>query len=92
MPNIYFCQPNTKNQGMLRAVLSVNEFEKVASRHNVTYVGENFPTVAGEQAQTDDFAVISFRPNETTPQWRSGYYRFDSDLAKINEALMQLSR
>jgi hypothetical protein len=92
MPNIYFCQPHAKNQGMLRAVLSVNECERVVGQHSVTYVGENFPAVADGQAVADDFAVISFHPNETTSQWRPGYYRFDSDLAKINEALMQLSR
>jgi len=77
---------------MLRAVLSVNECERVVGQHSVTYVGENFPAVADGQAVADDFAVISFHPNETTSQWRPGYYRFDSDLAKINEALMQLSR
>ena len=92
MPNLYFCQPHAKNQGMLRAVLSVNECEKVVSQHKVTYVGEKFPTVVEGQGAADDFAVISFRPDETTPQWRPGYYRLDSDLSKINEALLQLSR
>jgi len=92
MPNIYFCQPHAKNQGMLRAVLSVNECERVLSQHSVTYVGENFPTVAGGHAAADDFAVISFSDREKTGQWQPGYYRLDSDLTKINEALMQLSR
>jgi len=77
---------------MLRAVLSVHECERVLSEHNVTYVGENFPSVGGGNPAADDFAVISFHPHETTPQWRSGYYRLDSDLTKVNEALMQLSR
>lgn len=92
MPNLYFCQPHAKNQGMLRAVLSINECERVVSQHHATYVGENFPQVDGGQAANDDFAVISFRPDETTAQWRTGYYRLDSDLTKINEALLQLSR
>jgi hypothetical protein len=92
MPNLYFCQPHAKNQGMLRAVLSVNECEQVVSRHPITYVGEQFPPVGNSLGSADDFAVISFRPDETTPTWRPGYYRLDSDLTKINEALLQLSR
>jgi hypothetical protein len=92
MPNLYFCQPHAQNQGMLRAVLSVNECASVLSQHNVTYVGEKFPAVVNGQASAGDFAVISFRPDETTSEWRSGYYRLDSDLSKINEALLQLSR
>ncbi len=92
MPNLYFCQPHAKNQGMLRAVLSVNECESVVRQHNVTYVGEQFPPVVNGQGSASDFAVISFRPDETTSDWRPGYYRLDSDLSKINEALLQLSR
>lgn len=92
MPNLYFCQPHAKNQGMLRAVLSVNECERVVSQHPATYVGEQFPPVVDGQGATDDFAVISFRPDETTSAWRSGYYRLDSDLTQLNEALLQLSR
>jgi hypothetical protein len=77
---------------MLRAVLSIKECERVVSQHSATYVGEKFPPVAEGQAANADFAVISFRADETTAQWRTGYYRLDSDLTKINEALLQLSR
>lgn len=92
MPNLYFCQPHAKNQGMLRAVLSVNECERVLSLHPATYVGEQFPALADEQGSNNDFAVISFRPDETTATRRSGYYRLDSDLMQLNEAILQLSR
>jgi hypothetical protein len=92
MPNIYFCQPHAKNQGMLRAVLSVNECDRVVSQHPATYVGKQFPSVGGDRGATNDFAVISFRPEETTSAWRSGYYRLDSDLTQLNEAILQLSR
>ena len=91
MPNLYFCQPHTKNQGMLRAVLSVHECERVVGQHPATYVGENFPTLAPGSARQNDFAVLSFRPEETTPAWRPGYYRLDSDLTLLNEALLALS-
>lgn len=77
---------------MLRAVLSVNECETVVSKHPATYVGENFPRLGGGADSASDFAVISFSPDETTALWRPGYYRVDSDLTKLNESLLALSR
>jgi hypothetical protein len=92
MPTLYFCQPHAKNQGMLRAVLSVNECERVVREHAATYVGDEFPKLATEQGPTNDFAVINFPANETPEGWRPGYYRLDSDLTKLNESLLALSR
>jgi hypothetical protein len=92
MPTLYFCQPHAKNQGMLRAVLSVNECERVVRDHAATYVGDEFPKLANEQGSASDFAVLNFPPNETPAGWRSGYYRLDSDLTKLNESLLALSR
>jgi hypothetical protein len=92
MPNIYFCQPHAKNQGMLRAVLSVPECERVVREYPATYVGDQFPTLTNGNTAPNDFAVISFRADETTSSWRSGYYRLDSDLTKLNEAILALSR
>jgi len=90
MPSLYFCQPHAKNQGMLRAVLSVQECNRVASGAPLTYVGEQFPSPA-EEAESRDFAVLSFASNETTGEWRPGYYRLDSDLMEINRLLRELS-
>lgn len=92
MPNLYFCQPHAKNQGMLRAVLSVNECEAVVRLHPATYVGEHFPRLGQDPAAAEDFAVIRFHPEEKTASWRPGYYRVDSDLNKLNESLLALSR
>jgi len=92
MPNLYFCQPHAKNQGMLRAVLSISECERVVSEHPATYVGDQFPSLGNGNGPASDFAVISFRAEETTNAFRSGYYRLDSDLSKINEAILALSR
>ena len=92
MPNLYFCQPHAKNQGMLRAVLSVKEFERVVSQYPATYVGEQFPKLGNGQGAANDFAIIGFRPDEAAVGWRPGYYRVDSDLNKINESLLALSR
>jgi hypothetical protein len=92
MPNLYFCQPHAKNQGMLRAVLSINECDRVVRQHPATYVGEQFPQLVNGHEATNDFAVLSFRPDETTTTWRPGYYRLDSDLTQLNEAILALSR
>jgi hypothetical protein len=77
---------------MLRAVLSVNECASVISQHAATYVGDEFPKLANEQGSANDFAVLNFPPNETPAGWRPGYYRLDSDLTKLNESLLALSR
>jgi len=49
MPTLYFCNPHAKNQGMLRAVLSINECERVVSQHPATYVGDKFPKLSNEK-------------------------------------------
>ncbi len=90
MPTLYFCQPRAKNQGMLRAVLSIDECERVVNQHAVTYVGEQFPKLTIEQVAANDFAVLNFPPDETPAGWRPGYYRLDSDLAELNESLLAL--
>jgi hypothetical protein len=77
---------------MLRAVLSVNECEAVVRQHAATYVGDQFPKLANEQGAANDFAVLNFPANETPAGWRPGYYRLDSDLTKLNESLLALSR
>ena len=92
MPNLYFCQPHAKNQGMLRAVLSVTECERVVSRQPVTYFGEKFPGLAEGPAGEADFAVLRFSAAETNGTWRPGYYRLDSDLGLLNELLRELAR
>ena len=77
---------------MLRAVLSIHECERVVREHPATYIGEQFPSLANSNGAANDFAVISFRAEEITKAWRPGYYRLDSDLTKINEAILALSR
>lgn len=92
MPNLYFCQPHAKNQGMLRAVLSVNECEQVLSRHSLQFFGETFPSVAGGTTDGQDFAVLRFGIDETNGKWKPGFYRVDSDLNQLNEVLRELQR
>lgn len=92
MPNVYFCQPHAKNQGMLRAVLSLEECSRILAPQSVTYVGDQFPSPTADPADGNDFVVLSIAPHETHPDWRPGYYRSDSGLDKINQALLQLNR
>jgi hypothetical protein len=92
MPTLYFCQPHTKNQGILRAVLSVKDCERVVIEHPATYVGEQFPALVNGNGTANDFAVLRIRAEETTSSWRSGYYRLDSDLTTLNEAILALTR
>ena len=77
---------------MLRAVLSINECERVVREHPAIYVGEQFPKLANGQEAASDFAVLNFPANETPVGWQPGYYRLDSDLTKLNESLLALSR
>jgi hypothetical protein len=77
---------------MLRAVLSINECERVVSQHPATYVGDHFPKLLNEPGAANDFAVLNFPPDETPAGWRSGYYRLDSNLTELNESLLALSR
>ena len=92
MPNLYFCQPHAKNQGMLRAVLSVNECDRVVSKHPVTFFGECFPSLSEGLTDGGDFAVLKFAAEETVGDWRPGFYRLDSDLVALNDALRDLQR
>ena len=77
---------------MLRAVLSVNECDKVVSKHSVTFFGDNFPSLSENQAGAGDFAVLRFAEEETGGSWRPGFYRLDSDLGELNDVLRELQR
>jgi hypothetical protein len=91
MPNLYFCQPHAQNQGMLRAVLTLEDC-KYLPPHSVTYVGDHFPSLADNPAKAPDFAVLSVAASEANGKWRSGFYRFDADLMELNSVLEKLAR
>jgi hypothetical protein len=92
MPNLYFCQPHAKNQGMLRAVLSLNECKRLVNGHSATYLGEQFPHFSDTNASGADFALLRVVEGETNPDWRPGFYKLESDLNDINEALRMIAR
>jgi len=92
MPNLYFCQPHAKNQGMLRAVLSTEECDRVVSKQSATFCGEQFPSVANGDCSANDFAVLKFAAGETNGSWKPGFYRLESNLAALNDVLRDLQR
>jgi hypothetical protein len=92
MPNLYFCQPHAQNQGMLRAVISVDDCSYLVAPGSATYLGEEFPKVRDESGRTTDFAVLSVSASEANSQWRRGYYRFDADLMELNAQLLKIAR
>ena len=92
MPNLYFCQPHTRNQGMLRAVLSREDCKHLAQPSSVTYLGEQFPNFSESPRDARDFAVLKVSADEANSEWRSGFYRVDADLMEINAVLLRLAR
>jgi len=92
MPNLYFCQPHSQNQGMLRAVLSREDCKYLADPKMVTYLGEQFPNLTQAPRDGRDFAVLKFAAEEADANWRCGFYRVDTDLMELNAVLLRLAR
>ena len=91
MPNLYFCQPHAKSQGMLRAVISMADCKRLIGSGVAKYVGEQFPSVGGPD-ESKDFAVLGFSPAEAQGEWQAGYYCFEADLMELNAQLLTLTR
>jgi hypothetical protein len=92
MSNLYFYQPHTRNQGMLRAVLSREECTGLVNPASVTYVGSQFPSVSDGPGGASDFAVLKIGAEEASAEWRPGFYRCQANLLEWNEALRKLGR
>ncbi len=85
MSNIYYCQGSNRGAGILRAVLSTEEGKCLLKKRTAQYAGQQFPTAA--QNQVVDFAVLRIFNEELGDKWQSGFYRFDADIAKIEESI-----
>jgi hypothetical protein len=92
MASLYFCQPHTQNQGMLRAVLTRDDCQHLAAPSAITYLGDEFPNFAKDQRTERDFAVLKVDAEEADTKWRSGFYRVDADLMELNSVLLTLAR
>ena len=69
----------------MRAVLSLEESQKLLRQHAAAYVGQHFPK--SNPDRTSDFAVLRIFDEETNDNWRPGFYSFDADVTQIEEAL-----
>jgi hypothetical protein len=85
MPNIYYCHPINRGSGILRAVLSSKEATGLLSEHPVLYAGQQFPTM--RENQNFDFVVLRIFDEELGKKWQAGFYLFDEDIAKIEQAV-----
>ena len=92
MPSLYFCQPHAQNQGMLRAIVSLEDCKNLVAKDKMIYVGQQFPKVYEGSSRSADFAVLSVDASEVEGEWRAGYYRFEADLMKLNQQLLTLAR
>jgi hypothetical protein len=77
---------------MLRAVLNREDCKHLAAPGAITYLGEEFPSLANSPRQERDFAVLKVDANEADTQWRPGFYRVDTDLMELNAVLLTLAR
>jgi hypothetical protein len=92
MASLYFCQPHTQNQGMLRAILNREDCQHLAAPGHITYLGDQFPSPASGARDGQDFAVLKVDVEEANTKWRSGFYRVDADLMELNSVLLTLAR
>ena len=92
MASLYFCQPHTHNQGMLRAVLNREDCQHLAAPGDITYLGAEFPRLAHTAQNERDFAVLKVDAEEADAKWRAGFYRVNADLMQLNNVLLTLTR
>jgi hypothetical protein len=85
MPNIYYCNSISRSAGMLRAVLSWEDGRSLLKLYSFRYTGLEFPTMAKER--TADFAVLRIFEGEPDDHWEAGFYSFDGDIMRIEEAV-----
>jgi hypothetical protein len=85
MPNIYYCQPSKRGWGMLRAVLSLDEGKCLLKLHTSHYVGLEFPAPTVDSPA--DFAILRMLDEEPKGGYLVGFYRFDADIGRIEEAV-----
>jgi len=92
MASLYFCQPHTQNQGMLRAVLTREDCQHLAAPAAISYLGSDFPKLTATGGGERDFAVLKVEPEEADSKWRAGFYRVDADLMDLNSVLLTLAQ
>ena len=83
MANIYYSN-SLNHSGILRAVLSMEEGRRFLKEHTAQYVGRQFPTSLSPGV---DFAVLRLFEGEMNAEWRAGFYLFEDNILRIEEAV-----
>lgn len=83
MANIYYSS-SLNRHGTLRAVLSSEEGRRFLKAHTAQYFGRQFPTSPSPGV---DFAVLRLFEGEMNEEWRAGFYLFEDNILRIEEAV-----
>ena len=92
MPNLYFCQPKARSQATLRAVLSMDDCQRLFDPSEAVSVGEQFPDPANAHEDATDFAVLYVEDAAASTIWRHGFYRFDANLFELSRRLLYMEK
>jgi hypothetical protein len=92
MPNVYFWEPEIQNHGILHAVLSWGECDRVLGFASATRLGAEFPTGSINLCGSATVAILYVHPEEANEIWIAGFYRIDADVTIIREAIRALRR
>jgi hypothetical protein len=87
MPNVYFCDSQNQSCGMLRAVLSWEDCNRVVNYGSAIHLGDEFPSGSINGSCRPTVAILFVRPEEASEKWGAGFYRIDTDVIEIDEAL-----
>jgi hypothetical protein len=87
MPNVYFWEPEIQNHGILHAVLSWDECDRVLDSASATHLGADFPSGSIDLWGSATVAILYVRPEEATDVWMAGFYRIDADPMMIRERI-----
>lgn len=88
MANIYYYYSTNRGSGILRAVLTSEEGKSLLNAISAQYLGNAFPV--GCQEPGPDFAILRIFEDEKNQNWQTGFYRFDVNIMRIEEAVVCL--
>lgn len=91
MPNLYFCESEDQSRGMLRAVLSWEDCNRVVQYGSAIHLGDEFPSGPINGSCRSTVAILYVRPEEASEEWGAGFYRIDLDVTEIAEALQMVA-
>jgi hypothetical protein len=87
MPNVYFWEPEIQNHGILHAVLSWDECDRVLDCATATHLGADFSSGSINLCGSATVAILYVRPEEANDVWTAGFYRIDADPMVIRERI-----